>query len=355
MPVSRGRAARFATVLLAFCTFSAPTVAGDIDVVVTIKPIHSLVSQVMAGIATPKLIVDGASSPHTFSLKPSDARALASADVVFRVSPALEAFSDRLAGVLKAEAQMVSLAESPGVSLLMTRTGATFEAHGHAAEGGREDHADHAKHTDHAGHDADRHKDDAGGRGHHHADSKDDSDHHGEHHGGADTHVWLDPANAKAIVRHVAAVLAARMPERKAALDANAASAIAAIDVLDRELAGILAPVAGKPFVVFHDAYQYFERHYGLAAAGSITLHPEVRPSARRISEIRDRLKKLSSACVFTEPQFPSRIIAAVTEGTGTRTGVLDPIGAAVLAGADHYGAMMRLLAAGLATCLAGG
>ncbi|MBL8564237.1 MAG: zinc ABC transporter substrate-binding protein [Hyphomicrobiaceae bacterium] len=317
---------------------SPAAAAGELKVVATIKPIHSLVAQVMEGIGKPALLVDGKASPHSFSLKPSDARALNSADVVFRVSPSLEPFTIKVAEALPKSVTLVTLSEAQGVALLDTRTSATFEAHehgeGHDAHG-KESHgkgpAEHSGHDDHDGHD--------------------DDDEHA--HGGKDGHIWLDPENARAIVRAAATALAARAPDLAGKLEANAAAAIARIDALDAELKSSVAGLAGKPFIVFHDAYQYFERRYGLGAAGSITLNPEVKPSAKRLTAIRAKVQKLGATCVFAEPQFSPRIVASVIEGSAARSGELDPEGASIPNGPELYPTLMRNLARSLNDCLA--
>lgn len=302
-----------------------PAAAGELKVVATIKPIHSLVAQVMDGIGQPALLVDGKASPHSFSLKPSDARALNGADVVFRVSPSLEPFTVKIAEALPKTVKLVTLAEAPGVALLETRTSATFEKHEH----GKDDHGHSKKH------------------GHAHDDDDEQA------HGGKDGHIWLDPENARAIVRAAAAALAERAPEHKQKLGANAAAALARIDALDAELKATLAPIAGKRFIVFHDAYQYFERRYGLEAAGSITLNPEVKPSAKRLSAIRAKVQELGATCVFAEPQFSPKVVASVIEGSKARAGELDPEGAALENGPQLYPQLMRALARSLTGCLA--
>lgn len=324
-------------------------------VVVTIKPVHSLVSQVMAGLGTPDLLVDGNASPHAFALRPSDARALSGADVVVRVAASVEPFTERIAQTLAEKTQLVTLADAPGVELLETRRGTAFEAHDHGHDTG---------HKSGAGHDHDGHAHDKGKHDEHKHEKHKDADHkhdaaakapdhdHDHAHGAMDGHIWLDPANAKAIVRHVADVLAKRRPDLKDKLDANAAKALAQIDALDKELAASLDGVKGRAFIVFHDAYQYFEHHYGLQAAGAITLNPEVKPSARRLSEIRETLSKSGAACVFAEPQFSPRIIATVIEGTKAKAGTLDPLGAEIPAGPAHYASLMRALAKAMTGCL---
>lgn len=320
-----------------------------LNVVVTIKPVHSLVAQVMEGIGQPSLLIDGRASPHAFSLRPSDAKALSDADVVVRVGPAVEPFTVRLSQTLSSATTLVTLEDAGGVKLLATRRGSRFEAHDHgnSHEGGDAHDHDHnhepAKQD--GGHDAGAKNADGHDEGH-------DEGHGHDDESGMDGHIWLDPDNARAIVRQIADVLEARRPELKEKIAANVAKAIAGIDALDAQVRADVAPIAGKPFIVFHDAYQYFERHFGLQAAGAITLNPEVKPSARRLSEIRGTLAETGARCVFAEPQFSPRIVASVIEGTKAKAGTLDPLGVDIPAGPDQYAALMRAIAKDMVSCL---
>ncbi|OYW56258.1 MAG: zinc ABC transporter substrate-binding protein [Hyphomicrobium sp. 32-62-53] len=324
-----GSFGRAAAIGLASALVAVPGTARaeELNVVATIKSIHSLVAQVMGDVGAPRLLVGGAASPHTYSMKPSDARALNAARVVFRVSEEIEPFTRKIVASLPKSVSVVTLADAPGLKLLDKRTGDTFEAHDHGDHG----HHDHG-HKDHA------HKD------HGHAD----------HDGGTvrDGHVWLDPENAAAMVREIARALSEAAPEHTATFKDNADKAIVGIDVLAKEIEAELAAVKGKSFVVFHDAYQYFEQRFGLTAAGAITVSPEVQPSAKRLSEIRGQIKALGVACVFAEPQFKSKLVATVIEGTGAKAGTLDPEGAAVEPGDGAYAALLRNLAQGLTSCL---
>jgi zinc transport system substrate-binding protein len=289
--------------------------AADLHVVVTIKPLHALVAQVMAGAGTPDLLVQGAASAHTYALKPSDASRLNAADVFFRMSETMEPFTVRVAKSLPKRVQVVTLQETKGLKLYPRRTGSTFE---------------------------DGHSHDGHSHGHKH-----------EHtHGAIDGHAWLDPVNAKAIADRIAQVLAAKEPAKAALFRANADALKAKLDALNEELAGALAPVAGKPYVVFHDALQYFERRYGLKAVGSIAVSPEVQPSAKRLSALRKRVASLGAVCVFAEPQFDTRLVDNLVEGTRARTGTIDPEGSRIEAGLELYFALLRTLARDLAACL---
>lgn len=298
--------------------------ARDLAVVVTTKPIHSLAAAVMEGAGSPKLLVDGSASPHTFALKPSGASAINAADVFFRVSGTVEPFSEKISAALPASVTLVTLAETPGLTLLDKRTEATFEVHNHAAHG-KTAHDDHAKHDDHDGEDA---------------------------HGAKDGHVWLDPNNAKLMAAKIASVLSEKDPERAALYAANSAKLGARIDALAAEIDGQLKPVAGRPFVVFHDAYQYFEKRFGLNAVGSVTVSPDVQPSAKRLTALRGKIGKLDAACVFAEPLFQPKLVAAVTEGTKARAGTLDPEGVSLEAGPELYFMLMRAMAGNLLGCL---
>jgi zinc transport system substrate-binding protein len=310
---------------------TASPAAAELKVTATIKPVHALVAQVMEGVGTPSLLVQGAASPHTYALKPSDARVLNRADVFFRVSETVEPFTRKIVSALPKSVRTVTLAEAPGIELLDVRSGETFEKHVHEDEHGH----------DHAGHD---HGHDDHGHG--------DHDHASEN---RDGHVWLDPANARKMVAEIARVLSEASPADAEAFKANAARADAALVALEVEIARDLAPLKGKPFVVFHDAFQYFEHRFGLEAVGSITVSPDAQPSAKRLTEIRHKLGTLSAACVFSEPQFQAKLVAAVTEGTSARAGTLDPEGALIEPGPGAYAALLRNLAAGLKSCLAQG
>jgi len=313
--------------------------AADPSVVVTIKPLHALVAQVMSGTGTPHLLVGGTSSAHTYALKPSDAAKLNRADILFRMSELMEPFTAKISKSLPKRVQVVTLRDTRGLTLLSRRTGATFEEHEHHDD----DHGGKDKHN--AGHKGDDHNYAHDG-GH-----KDDA--HGHGHGAIDGHAWLDPVNAKLMVDRIAQALSRKEPAKAAAFRGNADALKAKLDALNAELEHELAPVAGKPFVVFHDALQYFERRYGLNAVGSTAVSPEVPPSAGRLSTLRRRVAELGAVCVFAEPQFDTRLVDNLVEGTGARTGTIDPEGSKIDPGPDLYFKLMRHLARDLKACLA--
>jgi len=303
----------------------AATAGAEPQVVVSIKPIHSLVAGVMQGVGAPALLLSGASSPHDYSLRPSDARRLDGAGVVFWVGEGLEGFLVKPLDALAGDARIVALSEADGVALLPTREGGMWEAEAHAEHAGEHEH-------------------EAGA----HAEQHEPEHQHGEH----DMHLWLDPHNADAMVGAIVTALAAVDPGNAARYAANGRALRERLATLDGELRGRLAPVADRPFVVFHDAYQYFGQRYGLNEVGSITVDPQRRPGAQRLAEIRARLQELDTACVFAEPQFEPALVDTVIEGTNARKGVLDPLGASLEAGPDQYFQLLDGLAGALVACL---
>ena len=321
--------------------------ADEINVVVSIKPVHSLVAGVMEGVGAPDLLVRGTGSEHSYSLRPSQARILDRAGIVFWVGETMETFLVKPLQALAGDAEIVELWQAPGLTLLPTREGGMWEPHEHG-DG-------HADAEEHEGEHADEHEDehaeehDEGESAHADADHAAVEDHA---HGETDMHVWLDPANAQALVAAIATALADADPQNASTYQANGARLQEQLGELDRSLESRLASVADRPYVVFHDAYQYFEHRYGVRAVGAITINPTVRPSAQRMREIHERLEHLDAACVFAEPQFEPALVDTLIEGTSANKGVLDPLGADLDAGPDQYFRLMSNLAAALADCL---
>lgn len=307
----------FVLALAAALSFSTAAFAEVPKVVASVKPIHSLVAAVMGDLGTPALIVSGAASPHTYSLKPSDAQALQSANLVFWTGHGLELFLDDSIRSLAPNATIVELSQSPGIELLPPRESGTFEEH---ADG---DHEENAHEGEDHGHGAER-----------------------------DMHFFLDPDNAKAMVAVIADSLAKADPEHAETYRANAATETADLEALVAETTASLAPIKDRSFVVFHDAYQYFEHRFGLNVAGSITISPELAPGAERINQIRDKLKTLDAACVFAEPNFNPRLVDVLIEGTTARAGTLDPEGGTLAEGPGLYRTLITGLADNLKACL---
>jgi zinc transport system substrate-binding protein len=333
--------------------FGATTAQAEPDVVVSIKPIHSLVASIMEGVGEPGLIVEGAASPHTFTMKPSNARDVQGADVIFWMGPGMEAFLQKPLEALASDAKVVRLDSVDGLEKLPFREGGAFEAHDHGdGHGHGHSHGEHAAEESHEhAHEGEAHDNHAHGDEGHAGHGHDDHGHH-HHHGEFDTHIWLDPANAKLMAAAIEKTLAEADPDNATAYAANLTALNTKIDALDAEITALVAPVKDKPFIVFHDAYQYFENHYDVRVAGSITVSPDVMPGAERVTEIQDKVKELGATCVFAEPQFEPKLVQVVTEGTQAKSGTLDPEGGALTEGPELYFDLMRSLGSNLADCL---
>lgn len=312
------------TVLVAFLLFlvpliGRPTPAGAApEVVATIPPLHSLAAGVMAGIGVPHLLVAGAASPHDYVQRPSDARALARASLVVWAGPTVETFLTRSLANLSPDAVVIELLALPGLHL------PPEDAHedGHAHEDEKEEVED--KHDGHD-HDDDR-----------------------------DPHAWLDPANARLLTAAIAAALARIDPANAGHYRKNATELSARLAALDSDLAARLAPVAGRPFVVFHDAYRHLAGRYGLGPVIPVTAAPSRPLSPRQLIAIREAIRAQGVRCLFAEPQFGDRALAAIARDTGATVARLDPLGAALPPGPALYEALMRANAAALTGCLDG-
>lgn len=350
-------------------------------VAVDIAPIHSIVSAVMGDLGQPSLIVPPTASPHGYSMRPSEARALDGADLVVwmghGLAPWLEGPIDSLAG----DASVIELLARPETQLLDVRDGVTFAGgdhdhdHGHAEEEAHDDHDDHDKHQghedhdDHEGHDDhDDHKDhDDHGDAHEehdhdehdehdedHADEGDDHEDHGHDDAHADgevvdPHAWLDPENARTWASVIAGQLADLDPENATVYAENAASFSKKVSVLEEKIDALVAPLRGRPFVVFHDAYHYFEHRFDIEAVGAVSSSDAAAPSAARVSELRDNVAQLGAVCALTEPQFNPAILEALGD---VKLGVLDPLGASLDAGPELYGELLSGMATSLSKCL---
>jgi zinc transport system substrate-binding protein len=302
------KSAIFAGILAAVS--AAPPASATPSVVVSLKPIHSLVLALMDGVATPGLILKGAASPHTYQMKPSDAAELQGANFIFWIGPGMEKFMEKPLASLGAKAKIVELDKAPGLVKLPTRESGTFEPH---------DDGDAAPAPGEVEYDA---------------------------------HLWLSTANAKVMASEIEKTLVDSDPANAQFYAANLEKLNRRLDALSAEIRGTVAPIKDRPFIVFHDAYQYFEKEFGVDVAGSITVSPENVPGARRISEIHDKVKSLGATCVFAEPQFEPKLVNVVLEGTRAKTGTLDPEASTYPASADLYFNMMRGIAGSLKTCL---
>jgi len=317
----------------------APRVAVDI------APVHSLVARVMEGVGTPDLILQSGASPHEYALRPSEAAALQEADLIFWIGDGLTPWLHDAIETLSPDAAVSGLLQAEGTIRLGFREGAVFEAHDHTPEQGHdeEDHADGA--DDHADGDEDHAE---GADDHAHG----DEDHAGHGHDEFDPHAWLSTRNATTWVNVIADQLSAADPENAAAYLSNAAMAQNEIEALTAEIAAILEPVRNGRFIVFHDAYQYFEADFDFVASGAISLSDASAPGPARIAEIQTRISGEGIDCVLAEPQFNPALVATVMDGTAAKTAVIDPLGSELTPGPDLYPQLLRNLASSLADCL---
>jgi zinc transport system substrate-binding protein len=328
---------------------TATALADAPKVVTTIKPLQSIAAAVMNGVGTPQILIDGAASPHGFSLKPSQAAILQDADVVFWIGPDLTPSLEKPISSMAGKATAVAFMDAPGIVHLEIREGSDFETHEHGeAEG--DDHAEHAHDDGHEEKDREEH----GHAEHGHTEEAHAEEGHAHHDDARDPHIWLNPENGIRIAELMAETLAGKDPENADTYMRNAAAYADRITRMEDEIGAQMAPLSGRSFIVFHDAYHHFEHHFGVEASGSVTVSPEALASADRIREIQDKVKELNVACVFQEPQFDSKLVDVVLEGSSARRGVLDPLGTDLPNGPDLYPDLMTGLAKSLADCLGG-
>ena len=288
-----------------------------ISVVASIKPIHSLVAAVMGDIGTPHLLLEAPSSAHHFTLKPSQARSLQAADIVFWVGPTMEQPLTKALATLAPQAQTLPLIESAGLVLInFDKVTPAHEKHDHEKHD-HEKHDEHAKHDDHL----------------------------------INPHIWLDPQNAKIMLGVIAARLAKADPENASTYAANADSMAARLAILETDITSQLASYSAAKFLVLHDAHVYFERRFGLRNYGAITTEPDVMPTASRVKALRDELREHRFECIFTEPFLGQKAVALIAEGSKVSIGTLDPIASNLPAGAQLYPDLLMSYARALQSC----
>ena len=333
----------FITLFLSIFSFNT-IVSADVKVVTSIKPIHSLATYVMDGIGKPDVIVDGYNSPHGFSLKPSHAKMIENADLIIWVGEDLEAFLEKPLDSIAKKATKVELMDLKGIKKLKFREKNIFE--GHDDHGHKKD-----KHDDH-GHKKDKH-DDHGHKEHkehgHKEDKHDDHGHEGHAHGEHDPHIWLDPMNAKVIIKEITNQLVKLDSANSAKYKANSREAISDIDALTKSIKKDLNK--NSRVVVFHDAYQYFENRFGIKVLGALTVNTDVLPGAEQLAEIREVIEHEKVNCIFSEPQFNPSIIKTIAKDTNIKTGVLDPLGATIDKGKGMYSELLKNMSSSFKGC----
>ena len=326
--------------LLTFISYAK----ADTKVVASIKPIHSLISYVMDGVGTPGLLVDGSSSPHTFQLKPSHATMLQEADIVFWIGEDLESFLETPLESIAKEAKQVTLMESEDIVMLKFREKNVFDDHDDHGD----EHDDHDEHGDE--HDEHEEHEEHGDEHDEHEDEHDDHAHHdGHNHGEFDIHFWLDPEIAKTIVQIAAKEISEIDPANASKYEANAAKALNKLDQLINDTRGKINKDA--TYVVFHDAYQYFEQRFGIEVIGALTVNPEILPGAKQLAEIREVIEHEAVNCLFSEPQFNPTIAETIASDTGVKAAVLDPLGAELEPGKDLYFDLISDMASSFESC----
>ena len=297
------------------------------QVAVDIAPVHSLVARVMDGVGTPDLIIQPGASPHEYSLRPSEAAALQNANLVFWIGPDLTPWLTDTIKTLAPDAAVTALMEVDGTIKLEFREGALFEAHAHEDD---DDHVDEA-HDDH---------------------DDEETGHEGHGQGAHDPHAWLSPQNAMTWLNVIAGQLSAADPDNAGAYFTNAAAGRTEMEALIGEVIATLDPVRDGQFLVFHDAYQYFEMDFDFPASGAISIGDASDPSPARIAEIQDRIAEQGIDCVLAEPQFNPGLVATVLEGSDAQTGILDPLGSDLAPGSALYPQLIRNLSTALAGCM---
>ncbi|MDA9890124.1 zinc ABC transporter substrate-binding protein [Candidatus Pelagibacter sp.] len=323
--------------ILSLVSFITP-VNAEVKVVTSIKPLHSLASYLMDGVGKPDLIVDGYASPHGFSMKPSHAKMLQDADLIFWVGEDLENFLEKPLNSIAKKAEKIELMDIKGLNVLSFRERNIFDEHDD-----HDDHEGHAKkkkddHDDHDGH-AKKKKDE-----------HDDHDDHEEHgHGEYDPHIWLDPINAKVILKEMTEHLIENDSKNTSTYKSNLDKALKDIDKLTMNVMTELNQSVSS--IVFHDAYQYFEKRFNVNILGAFTVNTDVMPGAEQLAQIREIIEHDKVSCVFSEPQFNPDIIKAVAKDMNIKTGVIDPLGATLDPGRDLYFDLIRNMSASFKGC----
>jgi len=294
-----------------YSTTSTPTV------VVSITPFYTLVAAVMKGVGTPELLVKAGASPHHYALKPSDIQRLKKADLIFWAGPQLESFLIKALEScdLKKGCILVELDKTPQLLLLPVRQSPAWEAHTHS------EHHCHLEHTS--------------------TDNPLD-----------DMHFWLDPLNGILLVNHIVDKLSISDPIHAVTYQQNGADLKRRLKTLTSNISAALKPVNHIPYIVFHDAYQYFEHRFELKGVGAITLHPEVPPSAKRLKIIRNIIQTTKAQCVFSEPQFQPKLIENIIQDLKIRRGELDPLGQTPEMHPNGYIELLENLTRAIKQCL---
>ena len=346
-------------VIILILTYSVEA-RSDINVVTSIKPIHSIASNIMDGVSEPILLVEGTTSPHSYIMKPSHVEAINKADLIFFVSDDLETFLEKPLNNISNNAKIIELMDNEDLFVMKFRENNIFLGDGHNDHDVHDEHDDHddhhddhhdedkhAKHDDHDDHD-DHHDEDK----HAKHDDHDDHDEHGHHehaHGEFDVHIWLDPFNAKVIANNIAEELSKLDPKNTSTYQNNRDKFVERVSDTEKKISQQLSHYVS--YVTFHDAYQYFENRFDVASSGALTINPDVMPGARQLSDVRELMADNDIHCIFSEPQFNPKVVEVIADDTDAKMGILDPLGATIPLGKDHYFGVLTDIANSLEDC----
>ena len=302
---------------LSAALWGSATQAANAAVVASLKPLGFIASAIADGVTETQVLLPDGASEHDYSLRPSDVKRLQGADLVVWIGPEMEAFMEKSVSNIPA-AKQVTIAQLKDVKPLLMK--------------GADDDGDEHDHDHDHGEKGDAH----------------------HHHGDYNMHLWLSPEIARASAVAIHEKLVELMPQSRAKLDANLKDFEAQLASTEKQVGNELAPLKGKGYFVFHDAYGYFEKQFGLTPLGHFTVNPEIQPGAQRLHEIRTQLVEQKATCVFAEPQFRPAVVEAVARGTSVRMGTLDPLGTNIKLGKTSYSAFLNQLANQYASCLKG-
>ena len=302
---------------LSAALWGSATQAANAAVVASLKPLGFIASAIADGVTDTQVLLPDGASEHDYSLRPSDVKRLQNADLVVWIGPEMEAFMEKSVKNIP-NAKQVTIAQLNDVKPLLMK-------------GADDDDDDH---------------------GHNDAHGEKSDEHH--HHGDYNMHLWLSPEIARASAVAIHEKLVELMPQSRAKLDANLKDFEAQLASTEKQVGNELAPLKGKGYFVFHDAYGYFEKQFGLTPLGHFTVNPEIQPGAQRLHEIRTQLVEQKATCVFAEPQFRPAVVESVARGTSVRMGTLDPLGTNIKLGKTSYSEFLNQLANQYASCLKG-
>ena len=300
---------RFFALFVAFITTLVMAQAqAEVRVLTSIKPLQQIAAAVQDGVGSPEVLLPPGASPHHYALRPSDVRRVSDVELLYWIGPDMEGFLPR---VLKGRSKpSVAVQDLPGL------------------------------HLRHFGEDSHSHDEDA------------DEHDHDHRPGSLDAHLWLSSVNARVIAAKMASDLSAADPANAARYQSNLKAFGERLDALDLRLKQRLAGISGKPFFVFHEAFDYFESTYGLKHTGVFSVAAEVQPGAQHVAAMRKRLQEVGKTCVFSEPPLRPRLAETLTAGLPVTLAELDALGGTTPASAQGYEQLLENLGNDLAGCL---